>query len=139
MLPQRAKEYPQATRTPRAIDAMATAQQHLFSKRTFDWLNELQANNNKAWFEEHRSRYEDDVRAPALAYIEAMAPVLRRISPHFTAIAKKTGGSLMRVHRDMRFAKDGQRYKTNIGIQFRHERGRDVHAPGFYGSTPSWR
>jgi uncharacterized protein (TIGR02453 family) len=23
-------------------------------------------------------------------------------------------------------------YKTNIGIQFRHEQGRDVHAPGFY-------
>ncbi len=23
-------------------------------------------------------------------------------------------------------------YKTNIGIQFRHEMGKDVHAPGFY-------
>ena len=24
------------------------------------------------------------------------------------------------------------RYKTNIGIQFRHSAGKDVHAPGFY-------
>lgn len=103
-----------------------------FSRRTFAWLDAIQANNTKAWFEAHREQYEADVRGPALAYIEAMAPVLRRISPHVTAIAKKSGGSLMRVHRDMRFARDGRPYKTNIGIQFRHERGRDVHAPGFY-------
>ncbi len=28
--------------------------------------------------------------------------------------------------------KDKTPYKTNVGIQFRHERGKDVHAPGFY-------
>lgn len=38
----------------------------------------------------------------------------------------------MRVHRDIRFGKDKRPYKTNIGIQFRHEVGKDVHAPGFY-------
>lgn len=108
------------------------AKQTCFTKRTFEWLSELRTNNNRAWFAEHRERYEADVREPALAYIEAMGPVLRRVSKHFTAIAKRSGGSLMRVHRDMRFAKDAQPYKTNIGIQFRHERGRDVHAPGFY-------
>ena len=38
----------------------------------------------------------------------------------------------MRVYRDTRFAKGGEPYKTNVGIQFRHEQGRDIHAPGFY-------
>lgn len=38
----------------------------------------------------------------------------------------------MRVHRDVRFGKDKRPYKTNVGIQFRHELGKDVHAPGFY-------
>lgn len=38
----------------------------------------------------------------------------------------------MRVHRDVRFGHDNRPYKTNVGIQFRHEQGRDVHAPGFY-------
>jgi len=38
----------------------------------------------------------------------------------------------MRVHRDVRFGKDKRPYKTNVGIQFRHERGKDVHAPGYY-------
>ena len=45
---------------------------------------------------------------------------------------RRTGGSLMRVYRDTRFAKDKTPYKTNVGIHFRHEFGRDVHAPGFY-------
>ncbi len=38
----------------------------------------------------------------------------------------------MRIHRDTRFSKDKTPYKTNIGIQFRHEQGKDVHAPGLY-------
>jgi uncharacterized protein (TIGR02453 family) len=38
----------------------------------------------------------------------------------------------MRIYRDTRFAKDKTPYKTNVGIQFRHEAGKDAHAPGFY-------
>ena len=38
----------------------------------------------------------------------------------------------MRIYRDTRFSGDKTPYKTNVGIQFRHELGRDVHAPGFY-------
>ena len=38
----------------------------------------------------------------------------------------------MRVFRDTRFSRDKSPYKTNIGIQFRHDVGKDVHAPGFY-------
>ncbi len=32
----------------------------------------------------------------------------------------------------MRFVKDKRPYKTNIGIQFRHPFGKDIHAPGYY-------
>ncbi len=38
----------------------------------------------------------------------------------------------MRIHRDVRFSGDKRPYKTNVGIQFRHVMGKDVHAPGFY-------
>ena len=61
-----------------------------------------------------------------------MAAPLAKLSPHFRAEPKKVGGSLMRIYRDVRFSKDKRPYKTNVGIQFRHEEGRDVHAPGFY-------
>lgn len=103
-----------------------------FSPATFKYLEKLEANNNRIWFESHRQEYEDAVRMPALDFIAAMADDLRAISPHFLALPRKVGGSLMRVHRDVRFGKDKRPYKTNIGIQFRHTQGKDVHAPGFY-------
>ncbi len=104
----------------------------MFTRKTLSFLKELAANNNRDWFDQNRQRYEDEVRTPALEFIEAMANPLAKISPHFVASPKKVGGSLMRVHRDIRFSKDKTPYKTNIGIHFKHERGRDVHAPGFY-------
>lgn len=104
----------------------------IFSPATFEFLESLAANNNRQWFQDNKQRYEDEVRLPALAFIQAMGPRLATISPHFRADARKTGGSLMRVYRDTRFGKDKTPYKTNIGIQFRHEMGKDVHAPGYY-------
>ncbi len=104
----------------------------MFSKATLDFLDELAANNTRAWFEANKARYEALVREPALEFIAAMAPALARFAPHFRAEPRKMGGSLMRVFRDTRFARDKRPYKTNIGIQFRHGLGKDVHAPGFY-------
>jgi len=103
-----------------------------FSEDTFAFLSKLGENNNRDWFNEHKPEYEQYVREPALAFIRAMRPELARFAPHFVAVDKKVGGSLMRVYRDVRFAKNKAPYKTNIGIQFRHEVGKDVHAPSFY-------
>ncbi|MEM9353136.1 MAG: DUF2461 domain-containing protein [Planctomycetota bacterium] len=96
------------------------------------FLSDLSKNNNRKWFEANKPRYEQDLLAPALAFIEAMADPLGKISPHFLAVPKKSGGSLMRIYRDVRFSKDKRPYKTNVGIHFRHEAGKDVHAPGYY-------
>lgn len=104
----------------------------MFTRKTSGFLKDLAANNNRPWFDSNKQEYENCVRTPAIAYIEAMAQSLAKISPHFIASPKKSGGSLMRVYRDTRFGKDKTPYKTNIGIQFRHARGKDVHAPGFY-------
>ncbi len=104
----------------------------MFTKATLKFLDELAANNNRTWFAANKSRYESLVREPALAFIEAMDPVLKEIAPSFRAESRKVGGSLMRVFRDTRFSHDKTPYKSNIGIQFRHSLGKDVHAPGFY-------
>jgi uncharacterized protein (TIGR02453 family) len=103
-----------------------------FTDETLRFLNELASHNERPWFETNKQRYEAHVAEPAFAFISAMGPKLAKISKHFVASPKRMGGSLMRVYRDTRFAKDKTPYKTNIGIQFRHERGLDVHAPGFY-------
>ena len=96
------------------------------------FLADLARNNNRAWFQANKGRYERSVRGPALAFIEAMAGPLEKVSRHIYADPSPAGGSLMRIYRDTRFSPDKTPYKTNIGIQFRHERGDDVHAPGLY-------
>ncbi len=111
---------------------MARTKKSPFSPALFQFLGELALHNERDWFNANKSRYESDVREPALEFIRLMAPHLTKVSPHFEASDKKVGGSLMRVHRDTRFSKDKTPYKTNVGIQFRHEGGKDVHAPGFY-------
>ncbi|MGA2067512.1 MAG: DUF2461 domain-containing protein [Thermoguttaceae bacterium] len=103
-----------------------------FRPALFEFLEQLADNNNRPWFQDNKRRYEVEVFEPALAFIRAFQPRLKRISPCFAASDRRVGGSLMRVYRDTRFHKGGEPYKTNVGIQFRHEQGRDVHAPGFY-------
>lgn len=103
-----------------------------FDPSLMGFLQQLKANNNKDWFNDHKQQYEDQVRAPVLEFIQQMDHWIRLISPHYEAIAKKVGGSMMRPYRDVRFSKDKSPYKTNVGIQFRHEVGKDVHSPGFY-------
>lgn len=99
-----------------------------FSKSTFHFLKDLEANNNREWFAENKHRYEDHLKDPALRFIEAFAPELRKLSPHFMA----TPRSLFRIYRDTRFSKDKAPYKTAAGIHFRHESAKDAHTPGFY-------
>lgn len=111
---------------------MAASRYVAFRPETIAFLRELKANNNRDWFTEHKSRYEADVLDVALDFIQSMHDPLQSIAPRFTAIPKRMGGSLMRVYRDTRFSKDKTPYKTNIGIQFRHEQAKDVHAPGYY-------
>jgi uncharacterized protein (TIGR02453 family) len=103
-----------------------------FSNKAVEFLANLRANNEREWFEENKPEYERWVREPALDFITAFSKPLSQFAPCFIAMPKKVGGSLMRPYRDVRFSRDKTPYKTNVGIQFRHELGKDVHAPGYY-------
>lgn len=98
----------------------------------FTFFRELKNNNNREWFETNKGRYEKHVRGPLLEFISDFGLRLAEISPHYVADARKTGGSLFRINRDIRFSKEKTPYKTHAGVQFRHESGKDAHAPGFY-------
>jgi uncharacterized protein (TIGR02453 family) len=110
----------------------ATTKQASFGPELFSFLADLSANNDRAWFAANKHRYEEHMLEPALAFINDFAPRLERISAHFLADARPSGGSLFRIYRDTRFAKDKSPYKTNLGIHFRHEAAKDAHAPGYY-------
>ncbi|MEM0926153.1 MAG: TIGR02453 family protein, partial [Planctomycetota bacterium] len=98
----------------------------------FSFLEDLKKHNDRDWFAEHKTDYETFVRDPAVELIERLVKPLARSAPMLHVVPKSHNGSLMRVYRDTRFSKNKDPYKTNVGISFRHQAGKDVHAPGVY-------
>lgn len=103
-----------------------------FTRDLFQFLRELDQNNNRDWFQRNKDRYETSVRDPVLRFIVDIGPRLKELSPHFVADASLIGGSMMRIYRDLRFSKDKRPYKTAIGVHFWHAQGKDGGTPAFY-------
>jgi uncharacterized protein (TIGR02453 family) len=103
-----------------------------FSPELFKFLRELKRHNDREWFEANKWRYQEFVRDPFRRFIEDFAPRLRAISPHFIADPKPSGGSLLRIYRDMRFRKGQAPYQTMTAARFPHRAWKEVHAPGLY-------
>ena len=104
----------------------------IFSRDLFDFLTRLAENNNRIWFNEHKENYNRSAKEPMLKFIGEMGERLPHISPSFRADTRTNGGSMYRIYRDTRFAKQKKPYKENVGCQFHHIAGKDAHAPGFY-------
>ncbi|USG59673.1 DUF2461 domain-containing protein [Sneathiella marina] len=103
-----------------------------FPKDLLAFYSELIENNNRPWFNENKQRFKDTVVYPMSDFIEAMAPRLEAIAPMYIADPRPNGGSMFRIYRDVRFSRDPRPYKEHCACQFRHQAGRDAHAPGFY-------
>lgn len=98
----------------------------------FAFFQDLARNNTRPWFNGNKARYHESVVNPISAFIVSIAPRLKAISAHYVADPRPHGGSMFRIYRDTRFSADKSPYKTHAGVQFRHEAGKDAHAPGFY-------
>jgi uncharacterized protein (TIGR02453 family) len=103
-----------------------------FSDNTFKFLNQLQKNNNREWFNTHKTEYETHVRQPFLSLISDFQAPLAKISLQYCSDPRTVGGSLFRINRDARYSHDKSPYKHFSGARFYHQRGRDSEAPKFY-------
>ena len=74
-----------------------------FTPEIFAFLKQLKRNNDREWFAKNKERFQGCAVKPALTFIDAFAPHLQTISPHFLADARPTRGSLFRIYRDTRF------------------------------------
>jgi uncharacterized protein (TIGR02453 family) len=79
------------------------------------FLRLLKRNNNREWFQEHKSIYETHVKRPTHQLIEALGHDFRNFAPEMIASPKV---SAYRIHRDTRFSKDKSPYKTNVAAVF---------------------
>lgn len=103
-----------------------------FKPGFFRFFRELAKNNNRPWFLDNKPSYQQQVVEPMLAFIEAMQKPLAVLAPHYRAIPRLMGGSMFRIYRDARFSNDKRPYKEHAAFHFRHEQGKDAHAPGYY-------
>lgn len=102
-----------------------------FPPETLTFLSGISAHNEKAWFEDNRALYEAGYVEPGRAFVEAVGPRLRQISPD-VQFAAKINGSVSRVNRDVRFSKDKRPYKNHLGLWFWHGDKKSWSSPGFY-------
>jgi uncharacterized protein (TIGR02453 family) len=86
-----------------------------FSEKIKDFFLNLAENNNKPWFDENRSFYEKEVKDKSKAFV---AKIGTEFHNHNLAFIAESRLSLFRINRDIRFSKDKNPYKTNLGIFF---------------------
>ena len=95
---------------------------------TLKFLKELNNNNNKAWFEEHRKNYE----ASKTDFHHFIGSLIKGIAvfdkPIGELVAKKCS---FRINRDVRFSKNKSPYKNNMGGYFNKE-GKNGLGAGYY-------
>ena len=88
-----------------------------FSRNLIGFLAGLQANNDRAWFDEHRGDYETLFKEPARDFVAAMSGRLGEIAEDLSA-EPKIGRSIHRINRDTRFSKDKTPYNTHLHFVF---------------------
>lgn len=87
-----------------------------FPEETLAFLRDLEAHNDRDWFEANRDRYEAAWRAPARAFVDAVREPLAGFLPPVTA-DPGAHGSLFRIFRDTRFSNDKTPYKPWIAVK----------------------
>ena len=104
-----------------------------FPHELLRFYEDLAANNDRAWFNEHKHVYKEQVLAPAQEFVRAMGDRLRALAPDVVADTRATGsGSIFRIYRDTRFSKDKTPYKTYLSIFFWEGERKKTENSGFY-------
>ena len=76
-------------------------------------MRSLKKNNNRQWFEKHKSDFESRVKLPMQSLIVSLQPHFALFAPEFELHPKR---SIFRIYRDVRFSKDKKPYKTHVAM-----------------------
>jgi len=102
-----------------------------FNKKGIEFLEELNVNNSKVWFEINRHIWEKEILLPNKNFIEDMGDTLQILVPTIKALPK-VSGSLFKIYRDVRFSKDKTPMKSKIGLLFWQGLGHRMQSSSFY-------
>jgi uncharacterized protein (TIGR02453 family) len=100
-----------------------------FTKEFIDFFKELDRNNNKAWFDKNRKRYEEHVKVPFKDFVDVMILRIKSKEPELNITSKD---ALFRINRDIRFSKDKRPYNPHVSANISQGGRKSADHPGFY-------
>jgi uncharacterized protein (TIGR02453 family) len=100
----------------------------MIEKKLIQFLQSLQKNNNRAWFEEHRGEYEY-AKSSFLVFVEQVIKSISTFDPSVANLLAKD--CTFRINRDVRFSKDKRPYKNNMSAYF-NRAGKKGAGAGYY-------
>ena len=103
-----------------------------FSPKVLPFLDSIRRNNNKVWFEVHKSEYENLILTPSRAFVVEMGEHLQALEPTINA-EPKINKSLYRIYRDTRRrGANKEPIKSRIGVIFWQGSGKRMQSSSFY-------
>ena len=91
-----------------------------FSRKTLKFLRGLKANNDRAWFKEHKADYEEYVLQPFRNLVTDLGDFMLDIDLCFE-ITPAINKTISRIYRDTRFSKDKSPYRSTAWFTFKNQ------------------
>ena len=103
-----------------------------FPKGVLPFLQQIQKNNTKEWFEAHKEEYKKLILEPSRAFVEEFGEHLMALEPTINFVPK-INHSLFRIYRDTRrMGANKLPIKHRIGIIFWQGSGKRLQSSSFY-------
>ena len=96
----------------------------------YEFFIELSANNQKSWFDENRARYEREVKALFLTFVESILVKMAAVDGRFSGMEAKQ--CIFRINKDIRFSKDKTPYKLHCAAAIQIGGRKEMGAGGLY-------
>jgi uncharacterized protein (TIGR02453 family) len=103
-----------------------------FSGEAIKFLRGLKRNNDRLWFEARRGVFEKELKEPMLKVIGEVNDAMGEFAPMHVRPPQKI---MMRIYRDIRFAKDKRPYKTHVSAWWVRDGLQKTSGAGFYFSV----
>ena len=96
----------------------------------YEFFIELSVNNQKSWFDENRARYEREVKALFLTFVESVLVKMAAVDGRFSGMEAKQ--CIFRINKDIRFSKDKTPYKLHCAAAIQIGGRKEMGAGGLY-------
>ena len=100
----------------------------MLQNTTLQFLTNLQKNNNKPWFDANKKVYES-AKADMVQLTQQIIDVVAVFDAPIGELQPKN--CMFRINRDVRFSKNKEPYKTNMGASF-NAGGKKINNAGYY-------